>query len=252
VYSHFGYQYVIPLFLRKADRIIAVSQSTLRQCEFRGIASKKLLVIPNGINYDQVETCSEFDKEEILSKYNIDIDGKKILLTVGRLIKRKGHAWFIANVMKDLPGNYVYLIVGHGPEYEAIHDLIDKLGLKDRVYMLGRVSEGEKNCLFQISDLFVMPNISVNDDQEGFGIVILEAGCHGLPVIASNIEGIQDAVIEGKTGRLIGEKDVQGFVNAILTPDIDRAIIINEVLANFGWATIGKRYCEEFEKMAAG
>ena len=102
-----------------------------------------------------------------------------------------------------------------------------------------------------MSDVFVMPNISVNDDQEGFGIVILEAGCHGLPVIATNIEGIQDAIIEGKTGRLIGENDVQGFIQAILTPDIDRAIITNEVLTHFGWAVIGKSYCEEFEKMAA-
>ena len=118
--------------------------------------------------------------------------------------------------------------------------------------MLGRVSDEEKNCLYQISDLFVMPNISVKNDQEGFGIVLLEAGRYGLPIIASNIEGIRDAVFNQKTGHLIEEKDAQGFMDAIIKPNIDRSSLSDAVAAYFDWKHIIERYHQEFEKMRAG
>ena len=111
------------------------------------------------------------------------------------------------------------------------------------------MSDEEKNCLYQISDLFVMPNISVKNDQEGFGIVLLEAGRYGLPVIASNIEGIKDAVIDGKTGHLIEEKNAQGFINNITNPDIDLSLLKNIISSNFDWRNIARRYYIEFDKM---
>jgi len=167
------------------------------------------------------------------------------------LVTRKGHLWFIANVMKNLPDNYIYVIAGSGPQQEAIKNLIDQLNLTERIYMVGRVSDEEKNCLYQISDLFIMPNISVKGDQEGFGIVLLEAAQYGLPVIASNIEGIRDAVINQKTGYLIHEKDAEGFIDAIIEPKIDRSSLPNAVASNFGWTRIIERYYAEFQKIKA-
>lgn len=252
VYSRFGYQKIILPFLRRADRIFAVSQFTLEQCELRRVSSKKLMVIPNCINFEYVNTFSKSDISKVISRFNIDVKEKKILLTVGRLIKRKGHAWFLTNVFKNLPEHYIYIIAGSGPEYEAIKQVVQDFGLAYRVYLLGRVSDEEKNCLYQISDLFVMPNIRVENDQEGFGIVVLEAGRYGLPVIASNIEGIRDAVINRKTGHLIEEKDAQGFMDAIIKPDIDRSSLADTVASYFDWKHITERYYEEFEKMKAG
>ena len=252
VYSRFGYQKIILPFLRRADKVFAVSQFTLEQCELRGVSSKKLIVIPNCINFEHINAFSKSDISEVISKFNIDLKGKKILLTVGRLIKRKGHAWFLTNVLKNLPEHYIYIMAGSGPEYDAIKQVVQDFGLASRVYLLGGVSEEEKNCLYQISDLFVMPNISVKNDQEGFGIVVLEAGRYGLPVIASNIEGIRDSVINRKTGRLIDEKDAQGFMDAIIKPDIDRASLSDVVASYFDWKRIIERYGQEFEKMRAG
>ena len=188
--------------------------------------------------------------EKFISKHNIKINAKVILLTVGRLIKRKGHAWFIENVFGKLPDHYIYMIAGLGPEQEQVEKIIRKFNLTDRVHLLGYISEEEKNCLYQISDLFIMPNISVEGDQEGFGIVALEAGSHGLPVIATDLEGIRDAIIEGKTGRLIKEKDVQAFLAATTSHGIDVSSIQESVVSNFNCATIIKRYISEFEKMA--
>ncbi len=250
VYPSFGYQYIIPFFLKKADRIFAVSNFTMEQCEHIGVPSDNLVVIPNCINIEDRSPCSQLDIEKFVSKYNLNIDGKLIVLTIGRLIKRKGHAWFIANVFRKLPDNYIYVIAGFGPEQEQLEKIIWKFNLTDRVYLLGHISEEGKNCLYQIADLFIMPNISVEGDQEGFGIVALEAGSHGLPVIATDIEGIRDAIIDGKTGRLIKEKDVQAFLETMKSHNIDTSSIRELVVSNFNCATITKRYISEFEKMA--
>ena len=250
VYSRFGYQYLIPFFLRKADKVFAVSNYTMEQCKHIGIPSNNLRVIPNCINVEDSPRCSQLEVEKFISKHNIKINAKVILLTVGRLIKRKGHAWFIENVFGKLPDHYIYMIAGLGPEQEQVEKIIRKFNLTDRVHLLGYISEEEKNCLYQISDLFIMPNISVEGDQEGFGIVALEAGSHGLPVIATDLEGIRDAIIEGKTGRLIKEKDVQAFLAATTSHGIDVSSIQESVVSNFNCATIIKRYISEFEKMA--
>ena len=249
VYSRLGYQRIILPFLKRANRIIAISNYTRDQCELRGVLREKSTVIPVGINFDNLQIFSMSEINETLARFKIPAMKAIKLITVGRLIKRKGHAWFIANVLNKLPENYIYIIVGSGPEQYALEELIRDLDLSNRVYLLGRVSEKEKNCLYQISDLFIMPNIGVRNDQEGFGIVLLEAGRYGLPVIATNIEGIRDAVIDRKTGYLIDEKDSQGFMNAITKPDIDRSSLTNEVVSNFDWKFIIERYNQEFEKM---
>src|SRR5690625_7613993 len=69
--------------------------------------------------------------------------------------------------------------------------------------MLGRLSEVDLSRLYRGADLFVMPNIPVEGDMEGFGVVMLEAGLSGLPVVASSLEGILDVVEEGNNGHLI-------------------------------------------------
>jgi len=253
VYARFGYQKIILPFLRKADRVFAVSQYTLEQCKTRGVAPEKLMVIPNCMTFEQQDAgqTSGMDGQELLAKFNIDVERKKILLTVGRLIKRKGHAWFLENVFNQLPDNYIYLIAGFGPECDMLKSIIRKLDIAGKVYLLGHVSDTEKHYLYQIADLFIMPNISVPDDQEGFGIVVLEAGSHGLPVIAADLEGIRDAVVDGKTGRLVNEKDVKGFLGAILGSDFDISVVKDTVMARFDCVNVIQNYHAEFERIGA-
>lgn len=247
VFSKFGYQHFMPFFLRKADKIFAISQYTMEQCLLRGISRDLLRVIPVGFNFENIKMHSEDEKKAILSRFSFPLDEKKFLLTVGRLVKRKGHTWFIANVFTKLPAQYVYLIAGDGPERESIVELLNQLDITDRVFLLGRVSDEEKNCLYQIADLFVMPNIYVKNDQEGFGIVLVEAGSYGLPVIASNIEGIRDVIIDQKTGRLVEERDAQGFIDSITNFNFERSSIFPALASSFNWDGIVKRYYQEFE-----
>ncbi len=249
VFSRFGYQKFMPYFLKKADLIIPISQFTAEQCLRRGIPAEKIRVIPVGYAFNPPNPLSNSKKQEILAKYSLRTPGQKILLTVGRLVRRKGQAWFIENVLPRLPASTRYLIAGVGPEFENIKNLIEEKKLSEQVTLLGAISDSEKNELYAAADLFIMPNISVENDQEGFGIVLLEAGEHQLPVIASNIEGIMDVVFDQSTGFLIQERDAQGFIAAIENCALDTAKIPKILEDSFGWDKVIHSYKMAFEAL---
>lgn len=97
-----------------------------------------------------------------------------------------------------------------------------------------------------------MPNISIVGDVEGFGISILEAGACGLPVIASGIQGIRDAVIDGVTGHLVREGDAEGFAARIESLDMDRSRIRKAIAERFSWERIGQEYALKLTSLYAG
>ena len=87
-----------------------------------------------------------------------------------------------------------------------------------------------------ILQIFLLcPNITVPNDVEGFGIVAIEAGSCGLPVVATNIQGIRDAVIDGKTGYLIQEGNVQGFLERIQDMPLEKGDVRFAVNETFAW-----------------
>ena len=249
LYEKFGYQRLIPASLKKADRVFAVSRHARQLCIDKGIPPQKVAVIPNGINLELVKNNTPEEIKAVLDRFGIDPAGRKVLLSVGRLIKRKGFAWFLENVFPLLPGETIHIIAGRGVELPALKQQAEGPDLEGHIFFPGYVTDEEKNCLYQAADLFIMPNITSKNDPEGFGIVILEAGIYGLPVIATGIEGIQDAVIEGVTGRLVPEMDAQAFAAAIMDPQIDREGIIPAVIERFDWQRIALMYREEFEQL---
>jgi phosphatidylinositol alpha-1,6-mannosyltransferase len=173
---------------------------------------------------------------------NVRLQDKKVLTTVGRLIKRKGIAYFVDRVMPELDTSYLYIIAGHGPEYQLILRKVKERDLQNRVVMLGRVSEKVRRLIYNAADIFIMPNITVARDVEGFGIVVIEAGSCGLPVVASNLQGIKDAVTENKTGYLIDEGDIDGFLTRIKSMNLKKEDIRSYVNAKFSWTNIYHNY----------
>ena len=245
-FPHPVYQRVVPPCLKRLDRIVCVSQSTRDECLRRAIPGKRCVVIPNGIHPERIRLPAPRDRlmQEVEAALRHPLGGKKILLTVGRLVKRKGVGWFVENVLPRLDQSYVYVVVGSGPEVPAIQDMIRRQQLGCRIILAGRQPDRIRNCLLNVADAFIMPNISIAGDVEGFGIAALEAGACGLPVIASNIQGIRDAVIDGVTGCLVGEQDVEGFLSRIRGLDLDRRRIRAEVAGRFSWNKIGRAYAE--------
>jgi phosphatidylinositol alpha-1,6-mannosyltransferase len=160
---------------------------------------------------------------------------------VGRQVKRKGVIWFLESVMPRLDPDYIYIIAGDGPELAAIRTRIRANKWGQRVFALGRVTGNVRKILFNTADIFVMPNITVPGDMEGFGIVVVEAGSCGLPVVASNTQGIRDAVVEGKTGYLVAEGDAEQFRDMIFRMNLDRDAVRTYVNREFNWSKI---YCQ--------
>lgn len=238
------YQRVVPSSLARLDAILCVSQATREECLSRGIARQRCRVIPNGVEAGDVFHPTTIGETlgDLSAVFGQDLRGKKVLLTVGRLVKRKGVAWFVEHVVPRLDETYVYVVVGSGPEGKAINAAIDRNRLAGRVVLVGPQPDSMRNRLLQSAHAFIMPNISVRGDIEGFGIAALEAGAYGVPVIASRLQGIPDAVIDGVTGHLVQEQDANGFLARIDSLALDRVKIRAEVVRRFSWDKIGADY----------
>jgi len=137
--------------------------------------------------------------------------GKKVILTIGNLVERKGHDMVIKalpKVLRVVP-DAIYLIVGDGACRPKLEDLASEMGVRDHVVLAGYLSDHHLPEIYALGDVFVMPSRAriENCDVEGFGLVFLEASACGKPVIAGRSGGIPDAVDHGVTGYLVDPGD---------------------------------------------
>ena len=256
------YQFLVPWSLARLDRIICRSAYTGKECSQRGIPEEKVVVISGGIEVSEFYLGEEKRKiRGVLAKeLKIDLRDKEILFSVGRLVERKGFHWFVDKVFPEIlksRKDSLYLIVGEGQLRSRIQKDIEKNSLAGKVFLLGKVKDQTLKMLYNASDLFIMPNIPVEGDMEGLGLVALEANSAALPVIASKLEGIKDAVEDGKNGFLVEPYDIQGFIDVIVTlleDDGGRREKIGRgaqkyTLENYSCEKIAKDYHREFKKV---
>ncbi len=215
------YQWVLPRLFRSLDLVIAVSRATAAACAVRGMPRRKLAIIPNGVDPNRFPKPvfgrnGERTQLARLTDHSLLPPDAFVVCSVGRQVERKGFAWFVANVLPEVPDDVHYVIAGDGPEEETIRAAAREKNLTDRVHLLGRVSEEDLNLLYRAADLFVMPNVPVDGDMEGFGVVMLEAGLSGLPTIASRLEGIRDVIEDGENGVLVKAKDSRHFADSLI------------------------------------
>jgi glycosyltransferase involved in cell wall biosynthesis len=249
VYPHPLYQALVARALARVDGVVAVSRFTRDACVERGVSPTRCRVIPNGIH------CSSLADAAGAPGTGGDLPaglaGRRVLVSIGRLIRRKGTAWFVAEVLPRLDSTTVYLVGGEGPERPAIERAAAAAGVTGRVVLLGRVDEVRKRALLARADLAVMPNIAVPGDAEGFGIAVIEATARGVPVIASDLEGVRDAVLDGVTGRLVAERDAAAWVRAIDAARFDRDAVARATREHFDWVRLADAYLEFFAQLAA-
>jgi len=252
-YSNRLYQWLIPKCLRRMDKIICVSSYTRQQCLRRGVPSSLCEVIPNGVNL--VEFDDQYTSQGMRNLQSAAapcLRGRKVLLTVGRLIERKGVVHFLTEIMPRILANrrdICYLIIGEGPQRELIESRITALHLSDHVVLLGRVDDDTLRAAYHIADLFVMPNIPVQHDIEGFGLVALEAAAAGRYVVASRLDGIPEAIVPGENGTLLDPLDSEAFATTILEmldDDRKREALgrkAREFVRNhYSWDIVARRY----------
>lgn len=208
------YQLYLKLFFRRLDTYLPISQYVNTLLEQLNVKGSRHVINP-GIHdrfYDPTITRQQLNP---LLKRNTN--NHTILFTGGRLVKKKGHAWFISNVLPHLPPNTLYIIAGNGPERDNIQHAAVKNSRTKQVILLGRVSEKNLKILYNTVDAFIQPSINVKNDVEGFGLVLLEAALCNRPVFAANIEGIPDAIQDGKNGILVTGDNSQAWVKTLNT-----------------------------------
>jgi phosphatidylinositol alpha-1,6-mannosyltransferase len=142
-----------------------------------------------------------------------------VLLSVGFLIKQKGHETAIRalpSLVKEWP-DLRYLVVGDGPERGRLESLAAELGVAANVSFLGRVPEAELLAAYKAADVYVQPSVVVDGVTEGYGISFVEAGAAGLPVVGGRCGGVIEAVVDGVTGFLVTPGDAPDFARAVST-----------------------------------
>lgn len=237
---------IIAWFVSRLDRVFCVSNATRRECERRGVPPEKCTVIFNGVDPGIFPLRSPRGelRAELAGALGLPLAGRRILLSNGRLVRRKGVEWFIRSVVPSLDRRALFIVSGDGPERETVAAAVAECGVSDRVVLLGRTSDELLRLLYNTTDYFIMPNISEPGNMEGFGLVILEAASCGATVIASDIEGISDAVVHGVTGWLVPERDAGAFARHVATPPLPPAKVVEAVRKRFDWRVIASQYLD--------
>ena len=270
--------------LYKLDGAICVSHATAAACRQKGFTQEKIHVVLNGVDHDlaDIPIDPEF-APKVERRLNLNLKEKKVIVTMGRAVKRKGFSWFLQNVVPNLNEDVIFLMIGPlntqlglwekivnglpgslrsklqlmfgmATDVKAITSAIEDERLKGKVFHMGKVSFQDLMQYLSLADVFVMPNIKVEGDAEGFGLVALEASLRGLPVVAAGIEGITDAVREGKNGILLPSGDADKWVktlNGLLRNDKKLAQMstsaLQSTLADYGWDKMVNGYEKVFE-----
>jgi phosphatidylinositol alpha-1,6-mannosyltransferase len=228
--------------LNQAAALIVNSEFTKAEYIGLGVKNENFVKIHPGVDVGMFNQPMRIPS--IVTEHNLQ--GKKILLTVGRLVGRKGHDTVIKalpRILKQVP-DVVYVIVGQGPMEAKLRELVRENNLTDRAIFTGFVPDGELPDYYRACDLFVMPSREIDSRErvEGFGIVFLEANASGKPVIGGRSGGVNEAIVDGVSGLLVDPLDVKALADAVvgllLDPDRTRRLGIQgrkRVEQEFDW-----------------
>jgi len=219
-------------YLQAFDKVVAVSSFTCDALtSLMDTPPDAITLIPNGVDTHRF-TPGPRD-ESLIRKHNLA--GKKIVLTVGRMVARKGIDMTIQAIAQLVQQrqDLHYLVVGDGEMRPQLERMIVDLGLQEYVTLVGKVSDDELLAYLRTCDLFVMANRTLADgDTEGFGLVFREANACHKPVVGGRAGGAVEAVRDGQSGLL-----VDGYQPAEIAAAIDRILsdpALAQRLADYG------------------
>jgi phosphatidylinositol alpha-1,6-mannosyltransferase len=211
-------------------------------------SAEKMVKIAPGID---VEHFSPQDSTQL--RRDLKLDDKRVIVSVGRLVHRKGQDHLIQSlpeILRSVPNAHV-LMVGQGPYLSHLKKLVEELNVVDHVSFIGRIQYAQLPQYICAGDIFAMPSRSrfFGLEVEGLGIVYLEASACGLPVIAGSSGGAPDAVVDGVTGIVVdGESDTAIAQAAIkLLKDLDGAKTMGLagrewIIKNWRWEIWSERF----------
>lgn len=213
------YKPALRRLLRVADRIIATSPNYIETSPFLSPVREKCTVVPLGIDVARFQRVDRDKVRPIREKY-----GRPILLFVGRLRYFKGLRYLVS-AMTEVDATL--LVIGTGPEEQALKQQTADLGLQQKIVFLGDISDDELPSYYHATDIFVLPS---SHRTEAFGTVLLEAMAAGRPVISTELgTGTSYVNVHDVTGLVVPPRDP-----GILAKSIGELLRDDRRLARFG------------------
>jgi phosphatidylinositol alpha-1,6-mannosyltransferase len=193
--------FIVKNVLKHAEFLICNSQNTAGLLSQWRVDESKIQILNPGVDSTKFVPTERNDK----IKQQLGWGNRPTILTVGRLQKRKGQDMLIKalpNIKKSIP-NILYAVIGGGDEQGLLEELVNSLNLQENVLFMSEIDDDTMLQCYQQCDLFILPNRTVNQDIEGFGMVLVEAQSCGKTVIAGDSGGTKETMIEGNTGFII-------------------------------------------------
>jgi glycosyltransferase involved in cell wall biosynthesis len=209
----------------------------------------KIRIVPNGVDPQRFRPANGCEKV----KHSLGIDKKQCVLFVGRLIPRKGLPYLIEaakRIVKER-SETAFIIVGNGPLKNHLHGYLEKIGLSGNFVFLGDVNDNMLPIIYNCADVFTLPSI-----QEGQGIALLEAQATAKPVVAFNVGGVNEALVDKESGLLI-KPDSNELADAILKLLDDESLRVSMgqkgrefVCNNLSWDICAQKMLQIYREIA--
>ncbi|OJW93055.1 glycosyltransferase family 4 protein [Thiobacillus sp. 65-1402] len=200
--------------LRHADRVVANSEHTRATLLAMGVAAARIVVIYPGVDVSVFRPG--LDAEDLRASLGVGRDDK-LVFSVGRLSRRKGFDQAIRAVarLRSEGIGVRYVLAGIGEDADYLDGLIAQHRLQGIAHRIGAVKEADLPRWLNACDVFAMPNRDINGDNEGFGMVFIEAAACGKPSLAGEAGGTGSAVLHGETGLRVDGTSVEAVADGL-------------------------------------
>lgn len=228
------------------DAVIANSRFTQQLLLDMGVSPARIHLIHPGFDDSLLKPGLETGP----LRESFGLQGKKVILSVGRLSRRKGFDSVIRAlpmVLKNEPQAH-YALGGIGGDADYLKALVAEVGVDEHVTFLGELSDEDLPYWYNLCDVFIMPNRKVGEDTEGFGMVFIEANACGRPAIAGLAGGTGDAVIDGETGLRVDGESLnsisEGICRVLGDPQFAKMLGdngLNRAREGFSWPVVARK-----------
>lgn len=239
-------QRVLRFVYRHADTVVANSRFTRDLLLVRGVDDARIRLIYPGVDTRRFRPGLEIGD----LRRGIGAEGAKLILSVGRLTRRKGFDQVIQalTALRERGIDVHYALIGIGEDEDYLRRLAAEQGVSERVHLLGHVSPEDLPRWYNAADVFAMPNREIGGDTEGFGMVFIEAAACGTPAIAGQAGGTGSAVLDDETGLRIEGADLNQVIEALYRILGDEALArrlsrnaLERVQREFAWEAVAEK-----------